>query len=129
MGFPGGSMGKESACKCKRHRRCGFNPWVGKIPWRRAWQFHSSILAGESHGQRSLVVYSPWGRKESGTMTVTTRIHINTTSPWFLGVSEWQCLTQKHCSSTRFLTFDLFPLPIFLNILIRNHFNSNIWIT
>ena len=29
-GFPGGSDGKESACQCRRHKRCGFNPWVGK---------------------------------------------------------------------------------------------------
>ena len=45
----------------------GFTPWVGKIPWRRAWQPHSSILLGESHGQRSLMGYSPWGRKASDT--------------------------------------------------------------
>ena len=37
--------------------------WVGKIPWRRAWQ----LLPGESHGQRSLAGYSPWSRKESDT--------------------------------------------------------------
>ena len=30
--------GKEPACQCRRHKRYGFNPWVGKIPWRRAWQ-------------------------------------------------------------------------------------------
>ena len=38
MGFPGGTSGKELTCQCRRHRRCGFNPWVGKIPWRRKWQ-------------------------------------------------------------------------------------------
>jgi len=38
---------------------CGFNPWVGKIPWRRAWQPSTVFLLGESHGQRSLVGYSP----------------------------------------------------------------------
>ena len=37
-GFPGGASGKEHACKCKRHKRCGFDPWVRKISWRRAWQ-------------------------------------------------------------------------------------------
>ena len=30
-GFPGGTSGKEPACQCRRHRRCGFDPWVGKI--------------------------------------------------------------------------------------------------
>ena len=43
----------------------GFNPWVGKIPWRREWQPTSVFLPGESHGQRRLVGYSPWGHKES----------------------------------------------------------------
>ena len=64
MGFPGGSDSKESACKC---RRLGFNPWVRKIPWRRAWQPTPVFLPGEPHGQRSLAGYSPWGRKESDT--------------------------------------------------------------
>ena len=40
-------------------RRPGFSPWVGKIPWRRAWQPTPAFLPGESHGQRSLVGYSP----------------------------------------------------------------------
>ena len=43
----------------------GFDPWIGKIPWRRAWQPTPVFLPGESLGQRSLVGYSPWGRKES----------------------------------------------------------------
>ena len=47
--------------------RCGLDPWVGKIPWRRAWQSTLVFLPGESQGQRSLVGYSPWGRKESDT--------------------------------------------------------------
>ena len=44
-----------------------FNPWVGKIPWRRKWQPTLVLLPGKSHGQRSLVGYSPWGHKESDT--------------------------------------------------------------
>ena len=46
--------GKESACQCKR---CGFDPWVGKIPWRRKWQPTPVFLPGKSHGQRSLAGY------------------------------------------------------------------------
>ena len=38
QGFPGGASGKEPSCQCRRHRRPGFYPWVGKIPWRRARQ-------------------------------------------------------------------------------------------
>ena len=44
-----------------------FNPWVGKIPWRREWQPTLVFLPGEFHGQRSLVGYSPWGHKQSDT--------------------------------------------------------------
>ena len=57
--------GKESACQCRRFRRCGFNPWVGKIPWRRKWQPTPVFLPEKSHGQRSLASYSPWDLKES----------------------------------------------------------------
>ena len=64
-GFPGGISGKEPASQCRRHKRCRFNPWVRKIPWRRQWQPTPVFLPGESHGQRSLVGYSPWCLKES----------------------------------------------------------------
>ena len=59
-GFPGGSDGKESTCSAGRP---SFDPWVRKILWRRAWQATPVFLPGESHGQRSLVGYSPWGHK------------------------------------------------------------------
>ena len=48
-------------------RRPGFDPWVGKIPWRRKWQPTPVFLPGNSHGPRSLVGYRPRGRKESDT--------------------------------------------------------------
>ena len=44
-----------------------FDPWVGKIPWRREWQPTPVFLPGEFHGQKSLMGYSPWGCKESDT--------------------------------------------------------------
>ena len=61
-GLPCGSAVKESVCQC---RRPGFNPWIRKIYQRRKWQPMPTLLPGESHGQRSLVGYSPWGHKES----------------------------------------------------------------
>ena len=61
MGFPGGLDSKESAFNVRRLR---LDPWVGKIPWRRDWQPTPVFLPRESHGQRSLVDYSPWGHKE-----------------------------------------------------------------
>ena len=56
--------GKEAACQYRRCKRCRFDPWVGKIPWRRAWQPTPVFLPGESHGQRNLVGYSPLSHKE-----------------------------------------------------------------
>ena len=47
-GFSGGVSGKESACQCKSHKRCEFDPWISKIPWRSEWQPPlSNILAWE----------------------------------------------------------------------------------
>ena len=45
-------------------RKPGFNPWVGKIPWRRDWQPTPVFLPGEFHGQGSLAGYKPWDCKE-----------------------------------------------------------------
>ena len=60
MDFPGGSSSKESACNAGH---LGLIPGLGRFPWRRAWQPTPVFLAGKSHGQRSLVGYSPWGHK------------------------------------------------------------------
>ena len=51
-------------------------PWVGKIPWRRAWQPTPVFLPGEFHGQSSLVGYNPWGRKESDTTEQLSTEHV-----------------------------------------------------
>ena len=58
-GFPGDMSGKESTCQRRRHKRCGFDPQVRKMPCRRAWQPSPVFLPGECHIQRSLVGYSP----------------------------------------------------------------------
>ena len=56
----------EAICQ---FRRDGFNPWVGKIPWRRKWQPTPIFLPGKSHGQRSLVGYSPGVAKSQTRLT------------------------------------------------------------
>ena len=66
--------GKETTCQ---NRRCGFNPSVGKIPWRRRWLLTPVFWPGELYGQRSLAVYSPWGRKRVGHDLLTTTTAIN----------------------------------------------------
>ena len=70
--LPSWYNGKESTCQCRRCRH-GFDPWVKKILWRRKWQATPVCLPGESHGQRSLLGYSPWGRKE---LNLTEHAHM-----------------------------------------------------
>ena len=63
--------------QCRRCRRFGFDPWVRKIPWKRRWHPTPVFLPGKSHGQRSLVGYSPWGCKMIDTTKHThTQGHI-----------------------------------------------------
>ena len=54
-----GASGKEPTGQHRRCKRCRFDPWVGKIPWREVWQPTPVFLPGESHGQRSLVGCGP----------------------------------------------------------------------
>ena len=75
MGFPGGSSGKEFICQCRRHKRSGIDPWVRKIPWKRAWQPTPEFLPGESHGQSILAGYRLWSTKK-------------------LDMTEWQSIAQ-----------------------------------
>ena len=59
--FPGGTSSQEPTCQC---RRCGFDLWVGQIPWRRAWQPTPGFLPGESHGEE------PGGLQSVGSQSV-----------------------------------------------------------
>ena len=67
-GLPCWLSGNEPAWQCMVHR---FNSWVQKIPWKRKWQPTPVFLPGKFYGQRSLVGYSPWGRKITGHDLVT----------------------------------------------------------
>ena len=71
LGFPGGTSDEEPACQCRRHKRYGFDPWVGTLPWRRAWPPSPVFLPGDFHGQTSLAGYSPWGHKKANMTEVT----------------------------------------------------------
>ena len=55
--LPRWPSGKESACPCRRCKRCEFHPWVGKIPWRRKWQPTPVFLPGKSHGAWWAIVH------------------------------------------------------------------------
>ena len=62
LGFPHSSLSKESACNAGNPGLI-LDSWLGKTPWRRNWPHTPVFLLEESHGQRSLAGYSPWGRK------------------------------------------------------------------
>ena len=88
-GFPGGTTGKESACQCRRCKRCGFNPWVGKIPWRRKWQPTPVFLPRESH---------EWGSWQATVITLQRVRH------------DWSNLTQYiYSQNPKYTIIDLFP--------------------
>ena len=76
-----------------QYRRSGFSLWIGKIPWRREWEPTPVFLPGESHGQRSLAGYRPWGLKESG--------HDRMTNPGFF-------VLKKAKQSNLILLFEMF---------------------
>ena len=67
QGFPGGASGKEPACQCRRCKRYGFDPQVGKISWRRAWQPTAVFLPRESRGQSHRVKKSQTQLKQLST--------------------------------------------------------------
>ena len=91
MSFPGGLVVKNLPAR-GRCKRCWFHLWVKEMPWRRAWQPTWVLLTGESHGQRSLVGYSPWGRKELGTTEATwhTSMHYIYSQRKKIFGSEWR---------------------------------------
>ena len=72
-------------CQCRRHKRWMWVLSLGwKIPWRREWQLTPVFLPGESHRQRSLAGYSPWGHTESDTTEHThTHTHTHRLRQWF----------------------------------------------
>ena len=60
-----------------RYKKCGFDSWIGKLPWRKAWQPTTVFLPGEFHGQKSLVGYSLWGCKETDMTEMTQHAPTN----------------------------------------------------
>ena len=74
------TSGKEPTCQCRRRKRHGFDPWVGKIPWRRAWQPTPVFLPGKSKDREARWA-SPRGRQEGDT-TKATEHHTH--------VGQWQ---------------------------------------
>ena len=82
--LPRGVSGKENTSQCMSHRRQGFDPGVGKIPWRRKQQLAPVFLPGKCHGQRSLAGYRPC-------------VHTSQTR-----LSDWACVHILDCSACPF---------------------------
>ena len=113
------------ASQCRRQKRCGFHPWVGKIPWRRAQRSTPVFLPGKFHGQKSLSGFSPVGRKELG-MTEVTLTRVPHSWPFlcfipFLTFLLASCLlllfphhSQQLCI---FLNASFLPLPFLVSFL------------
>ena len=86
IGLPQWLCGEESACNAGETGDAGSVPGSGRspggdlMPWRRAWQHTPVFLPWEFQGQRSLVGYSPWGRKGSDITEATehTCMHVHT---------------------------------------------------
>ena len=91
QGFSGGTNDKEPACQRKRCKRHRFDPWVAKIPWRKAWQPTPVFLSGESHGQRSLVGCRPQSCKELNTTDAASHstTHASQTVLFFLAFGNF----------------------------------------
>ena len=97
MDFPNGSADRVRL-QFRRRRKYRFNPFVGKIPWRRKWQLTPIFLPGESHGQRSLADYSPWGCKELDTTEYAHISHWTYLPPslWNLFLTSLKILPLNH---------------------------------
>ena len=72
-------------------RETRFDPWIGKIPWRRKWQPTPVLLPGKSHEWRSVVGYSPWNHKEPD---MTERLYF---------------LRTKNCNQLSRISYSLLP--------------------
>ena len=113
-GLPWWPGGEESACQCKR---CRFDPWLRKSPWRRKWQPTPVFLPGKSYGQRILESYSPWGCKRVGHNLATEQ--------------QQQALLPQNRRSPLFFIWDysvspsLARKPIFLKVWSTELFHQN----
>ena len=114
IGFPGSSDSKESTYQCRRPR---FDPWVGKIPWRREWLLTPVFLPGESHGQGSLVGYSLWDHKASDTTEWLSHTHTHThTHTQFQKLKLYQEVLLPHSSHSYTPSINnYFDLSLFLS--------------
>ena len=105
---------KKIHLQFRKCRKCRFDPWVGKIPWRRKWQPALVFLPGESYKQRSLEHYSLRGHKESDT---TERLK-NSITIWSIGPSSLVYLRWNRTFLASWPHFLLYFLPFSISSLL-----------
>ena len=89
MDFPGGARSKEPVCQCRRQKRCRFDPWVRKVPWRRQWAPTPVFLPGTSHDRGAW--WATAHRSQLDMTEATERIHTQVFSP-ILWVAFLHCI-------------------------------------
>ena len=127
----GGISGKESTCQCRIYKRCGFNPWNGKMTGKMKWHPTPVFLPGKYHGQRSLVGYSPRDSRESDTLkrlripdigadtgTILIIFQINATKQW--SVNNYRYTNINSDKTFRTFSSNLTEKFCFLNLNIRD---------
>ena len=94
MSFPDGASGKEPICQWRKCKSCGFSPWVGKIPWRRARQ-PTSCLDNPMH--RAALWATVHRVTQSWTQLKQLGMH-RLAILWLIHVAAWQ-KTVQHCKA------------------------------
>ena len=118
LGFSGGAGGKDPTCQCRRRRRLGFDPWVGKIPWRREWQPNPVFLPSPmDRGAWWVAKSQTWLKWLHACMVLLMG------PPSWLGTWRWEildscCFYLKHST----------VLPV-LFIMLSNHIQSEAFVS
>ena len=117
---------------CLPCRRPWFDPWVRRILWRRKGQPTPVFLPGESHGQRSLAGYSPWGHKELDTTEQLSLSQLSCCAFLFFQLTQgcWEVIVKRNYLIKFFFSYlsCVYPWPAFgKNLLAQFSKNSSTW--
>ena len=127
-GFPGDATGKELTCQCRRCKRCRFNPWVRKIPWKRKWQ-PTPCLGNTIHAWEIPWAEEPSRPQSMGSLTVR---HDWVTACMHFRMAIQQALSKllKICThfdpATPFLT--IYPVRMFNMAQVRKQVRKKVFV-
>ena len=122
-GLPRWLRGKELACQCRRRE---FDPWVGKIRWRRKWQPTPVFLPGKSHGQRHLAGHGiTKSRTRLSKWTTETILLVSLFSLWILFV---HLFSESFPSETPYVLLALTSFFFFFSYMILHMFSTKLFL-